>query len=221
MVSGESAVVVEALIVTEHAPAVVPPVPSPVVQVAPFGKVTSPSVVNDTATPATVVPPSSFTVTVAVEVAFPSATIEGGASATVMVGGTENSVSVAVPDLVADVAVMVSVSAVVEAVIVTEHFPAPSVTHAWFDEKVTSPLVVKFTAAFTTGAPPVAVTVARAVEVAGVFGGTVWGEGVAGMTAGVSERATAAGGTNSTSGFESDVPPELAVMVSVSAVVDA
>ena len=142
-----SAVVVDALTVTEHVPDAV------VVQVAPEGKVTSPLVPKNTAAAPMGLALASFTVAVAVEVEAPSAGMFEGFSDTVTVdGGGGVSVRIAVPEPATGteaVAVIVSWSAVTEALIVTEHLPLVSVVQMRFaGAKVTSPLVVKTTVSF-------------------------------------------------------------------------
>ena len=93
--------------------------------VAPEGKVVSPLVVKVTKALATKALPASFAAAVAVEVEAPSAGREDGLRAMVTVAGGTNSVSVAVPDLAPAVAVIVSWSAVTDALRVTECTSVP------------------------------------------------------------------------------------------------
>src|SRR5436190_1476238 len=111
--------------VTEQAPRSGPD--DAVVQPDPPGNVTSPLVANATDTPPTELLWASRVGAVAVEVSVPLAVTEVGVSPTVtVVAGPAVSVRVAVPEWVAAVAVMVSVSAVVEALMVTEQMPSPA-----------------------------------------------------------------------------------------------
>jgi hypothetical protein len=142
-----------------------------------FGeKVTSPLVENVTVSVVTLLLWASLTVAVAVDVDTWSAGIEVGLSATVTeADGPGCSVSMAVPDLPSARAVIVSVSAVADAVIVAEYVPS------WLlvvDPTVESPLVVKTTVASFTARPPESVSVAFATEVSVVLAVTVDGVSV-------------------------------------------
>ena len=150
--------VIEALTPTVHVPDAV------VVQVAPAGKVVSPLVVKATRALATDAAAASFTLAVAVEVEAPSAGREDGLRATVTVPGV-NSVRVAVPERNPTVAVIVSWSAVIDALTVTEHVPDAVVVQVAPEGKVTSPLVLKNTAAAPMGLALASFTLAVAVEV--------------------------------------------------------
>ena len=83
-------------------------------------------------------------VAVAVECEAPSARIDVGSSASVTVATGPNSVRVAVPLPVPDVAVIVSLSAVVDAVMVDDALPSRPVVVV-VGLKVTSPSVVNVT----------------------------------------------------------------------------
>ena len=134
-------------------------------QVAPAGKVVSPLVVRETAAPPTRLPLASLTVVVAVEVETPSAAMVAGLRATVTAAGAVAvSVRVAVPDFALAVAVIVSWSAVTDALTVTEHVPEALVVQVAPAGKVVTPLVVKETTAPPTRLPLASLTVVVAVE---------------------------------------------------------
>ena len=172
----------------------------------------SPLVVKVTGALATKALAASFTVAVAVEVEAPSAGREDGLRATVTAAGVANSVRVAVPDLALAVAVIVSWSAVTDALTVTVHVPEAVVVHVAPAGKMVSPLVVKVTRALATKALPASFTVAVAVEVEAPS---------AGREDGLRATVTAEGVANSVRVAVPDLAPEVAVIVSWSAVVEA
>jgi hypothetical protein len=153
------------VMVTEHVPL------APVVQLVAL-KVASPLVMKlSTNAPWTGVPPESFTVAVAVDVEVLSAGIELGLRASETCAGAANSVSVAVPDFVSTVAVIVSWSAVEDAWIGFEQTPSMVPGLFWLSPvvqvfplgKVTSPLVLNVAVAPFTGLPAASFAVTVAV----------------------------------------------------------
>ena len=172
---------------------------------------------KETTAPPTRLPLASLTVAVAVEVEVPSAGREDGLRATVTVAGAVAvSVRVAVPDLALAVAVIVSWSAVIDALTVTEHVPnvgpEDAVVQVAPPGKVASPLVVKVTGAL-----------AHEVGVGVFHGGRGRGGGgaVGRRWSGLRATVTVAGAVaNSVRVAVPDLAPEVAVIVSWSAVTD-
>lgn len=157
--------VVDALIWTEHVPSAAPELA--VVHEFEDGKVASPLVPKVTVAPGTRFPVASLTVAVAVDVDAPSAGIEDGTRPRLTRATGPVSVSMAVPwvPFLVAVAVMVSVSAVVEAWMVTEQVPLAAVVQVDPPGKLTSPPVAKETGVPATRLLLASLTVAVAVEV--------------------------------------------------------
>ena len=208
----------DALIATAHIPVAGPD--EPVTQVVPLGNVAPPSVPKVTVTPPRRVPAPSVTVAVADEGDDPSAGTEDGTKPTA-VRGVAPAVVVEVSvrgeppwtAFLVAVAVIVSVSGVSEAWMMTEQLPSAPVVQPDPPGKVTSPSVLKATTVPGTTLWLTSLTVAVAVEVEVPS---------AGRELGLSATATEAGGTAVSVRVADPLWPLVAaVMVSLPVVVEA